>query len=215
MTRRDYYFIDATEADTYIVSCEESEDRWIVKLERTIFHPRGGGQLADTGWLNDCPVLAVELHGEAIHHIVGRPLGLGPVRQRLHADTRSLHTRLHSAGHLIGHAGIAQGLMPSKAQHWPGESRVVFQCENSQCIDLAAMASAIEKLIEQDLVRSCEIRNGQRMIGFGELSAFPCGGTHVRSLAEIGAIRLLDVKRRQNQLSVSYELCATNSSTLI
>jgi len=202
------------EADTYIVSCEESGDRWIVQLERTIFHPRGGGQLADTGWLNDCPVLAVELHGEAIHHIVGRPLGLGPVRQRLHADTRSLHTRLHSAGHLIGHAGIAQGLMPSKAQHWPGESRVVFQCENSQYLNVAAMASAIEKQIEQDLVRTCEIRDGQRMIGFGELPAFPCGGTHVRSLADIGAVCLLDIKRKKNQLTVSYELSAITNFTL-
>jgi Ser-tRNA(Ala) deacylase AlaX len=103
--------------------------------------------------------------------------------------------------------------MPSKAQHWPGESRVVFQCENSQCLDVAAMASAIEEQIEQDLVRSCEIRDGQRMIGFGELPAFPCGGTHVRSLADIGAVRLLDVKRKKNQLTVSYELSTSTNFT--
>lgn len=206
MTKRDYFFLDAMEADTYITSCEEDQGRWIVQMERTIFHPRGGGQLADTGWLDDCRVLAVELQGEAIHHIVGRPLSIGPVHQLLDADTRFLHSRLHSAGHLIGHAGIEQGFMPSKAQHWPGESRVVFQCESSQYLDITAMARAIEVLIEHDLVRNCEIRNGHRMIGFGELPAFPCGGTHVRSLADIGPVRLIEVKRKKNQFTISYEL---------
>jgi Ser-tRNA(Ala) deacylase AlaX len=66
MTRRDYYFSDVVEADSHIVSCEESEGRWSVQLEGTVFHPQGGGQLADAGWIDDCPVLAVEAHGEAV-----------------------------------------------------------------------------------------------------------------------------------------------------
>lgn len=206
MTSRDYYFSDVVEADSHIVSCEESEGRWSVQLERTIFHPQGGGQLADAGWIDDCPVLAVEARGEAVHHLVERPLHIGPVHLRLDAHIRSLHARLHSAGHLIGHAGIAQGLTPTKAQHWPGASKVVFQCEDDQSLDLAAMASVIDAMIEQNLARSCEMRDGLRVVGFGQLPAFPCGGTHVRSLADIGAVRLLELKRKKNQLTLSYDL---------
>lgn len=206
MTKRDYYFSDEIEAYSNIISCEKSEGRWSVQLDGTIFHPRGGGQLADRGWIDDCQVLAVETRGEAVLHVVDRPLAIGPVRLRVDEETRSLHARLHSAGHLIGYAGIAQGLTPSKAQHWPDASRVVFLCDDDQSLDLAAMAFAIEVMIEQDLERSCEIKDGLRVVSFGQLSAFPCGGTHVRSLADIGVVRLLEMKAKKNQLTISYAL---------
>ncbi len=206
MTRRDYYLSDKIEADSHIISCEKIEGHWSVRLDGTLFHPQGGGQLADVGWINDCQVLAVEACGEAIHHLVERPLAIGPARLRVDAKIRSLHARLHSAGHLIGHAGIAQGLTPIKAQHWPNASRVVFQCENSQSPDLSAMAWTIEAMIEQNLARNCEIQNGLRVVGFGQLPVFPCGGTHVRSLADIGAVRLLEMKRKKNQLTISYTI---------
>lgn len=209
MTRRDYYFSDATEADSCIVACEASEGRWKVQLESTIFHPQGGGQPSDAGWIDDCPVLAVEAHGETLLHLVARPLDIGSARLRLDRRIRCLHARLHSAGHLIGHAGIAQGFIPHKAQHWPGASRVVFECKDGQDLDLATMVGAIAGMIEQNLARNSVMRDGLRVVSFGPLPAFPCGGTHVRSLADIGAVRLLEMKRKKNQLTISYDLCLT------
>jgi Ser-tRNA(Ala) deacylase AlaX len=153
MTRRDYYFSDELEADTRVVACEESDGRYSVELEHTIFHPQGGGQLADAGWINGSPVLAVESHGDAIHHIVSQPLPLGDARLKINAETRALHSRLHSAGHLIGHVGMAWGMTPSKAQHWPNASRVVFQFDGSTAPDLAVLEAEVQALLRRSLER--------------------------------------------------------------
>ena len=34
-----------------VLSCEESENGWLVELDRTIFYPTGGGQPCDMGTL--------------------------------------------------------------------------------------------------------------------------------------------------------------------
>lgn len=45
-----------------------------------------------------------------------------------------------------------------------------------------------------------------RQVGFGELPAYGCGGTHVATLAEIGAVSVTGVKMKKGQLIVQYEL---------
>ena len=46
----------------------------------------------------------------------------------------------------------------------------------------------------------------QRAISFGELPGYPCGGTHVRSLAELGTVNVLNVSQKKGVLSVRYTL---------
>ena len=46
-----------------VLSCEESENGWLVELDRTIFYPTGGGQPCDTGTLGGADVTETLLHG--------------------------------------------------------------------------------------------------------------------------------------------------------
>ncbi|RTF84656.1 alanyl-tRNA editing protein, partial [Serratia marcescens] len=43
-------------------------------------------------------------------------------------------------------------------------------------------------------------------VGFGELPAYGCGGTHVAALGEVGAIAITGLKMKKGQLNVQYEL---------
>ncbi|RTG33316.1 alanyl-tRNA editing protein, partial [Serratia marcescens] len=45
-----------------------------------------------------------------------------------------------------------------------------------------------------------------RQVGFGELPAYGCGGTHVAALGEVGAIAITGLKMKKGQLNVQYEL---------
>ena len=51
-----------------VLSCEESENGWLVELDRTIFYPTGGGQPCDTGALGTALVTHVPEHSGAIAH---------------------------------------------------------------------------------------------------------------------------------------------------
>ncbi len=51
MTERVYYTSDATDGRAQIIACTaEADGRYAIELDRTLFHPQGGGQPADCGW---------------------------------------------------------------------------------------------------------------------------------------------------------------------
>lgn len=57
MTERLYYTSDATQGQANIMSClAEPDGRYAITLDRTLFHPQGGGQPSDAGWIGDAAV---------------------------------------------------------------------------------------------------------------------------------------------------------------
>lgn len=126
MTQRLFFTDDNLTTELEVVDCTPHANQFAVILRSTIFHPQGGGQPCDTGWLGDSQVLRVLQEQDLIVHYVNQPLMPGLVQARVDAQHRALHTRLHSAGHLIGNVGETLGWMPIKANHWPGEGRITF-----------------------------------------------------------------------------------------
>lgn len=103
MTERVYYTSDATDGRAQIIACTaEADGRYAIELDRTLFHPQGGGQPADRGWIAGQLVETVVVRGERVLHILSQPLPLGEVEMKIDASARQLHARLHSAGHLLG-----------------------------------------------------------------------------------------------------------------
>ncbi len=99
MTERLYYTCDNTEGPANLLSCSaEPDGRYAVALDRTLFHPQGGGQPADAGWIDEIPVETVIARDDDVLHIVATPIEPGVVKLRVDASQRQLHARLHSAG---------------------------------------------------------------------------------------------------------------------
>lgn len=91
---------------TFDAEVVEVQDQNVV-LDRTALYPRGGGQMADRGWLEAdgqrWPVVAVEKRGATVFHTVqGEPPAVG---QRVHGiidwDFRYHMMRTHSALHVL------------------------------------------------------------------------------------------------------------------
>lgn len=209
MTEALYLASDDLECTGRVLSCRKTQEGlWAVVCDRTVFHPQGGGQPSDIGWINEVVVRKVIHTPEAIVHLCEAALG-GEVSMAVDAKTRRLNSRLHSAGHIIGFVGDEHGWHATKGNHFPGESRVVFEPENPKAIQLTeaeVLQSEVKALISKKLERRITEIDGLRYLTWGDLRAYPCGGTHVANTEEIGKVTISKIKMKKGQISVSYSL---------
>ncbi len=206
MTERLYYTHDALECTARLIRTSLQDDgRYAVVLDQTLFHPQGGGQPADKGWINGVVVESVLQQDDEIIHLLAQPLPREEVTLQVDAVSRALHTHLHSAGHLIGYAGELHGWQPIKAHHWPGEGRITFNATGSASVpDIDALSEHIARWQAAALPRIVTFDAGRRNVRFGDLPAYGCGGTHVPSLAALGQVVISNIKIKKGQLIVYY-----------
>jgi misacylated tRNA(Ala) deacylase len=77
-----------------------------VLLDRSAFHPGGGGQVSDTGWVEHAggvvAVTGVETDGDGFWHVLAEPIELaGAVMLRVDAARRSRVAQLHTDSHIL------------------------------------------------------------------------------------------------------------------
>lgn len=207
MTNRLFFETDALAMDVDVLSCTPDGEEFAVILLATIFHPQGGGQPSDTGYIGDNQVLRiVQQQGQLIHYLA-KFIAPGTYYARVDNERRLLNTRMHSAGHLIGNIGESYGWLPVKAHHWPGEGRVSFkQTKIPQPIDINIIQADLDQFIQQDLPRNISVQGDFREVGFGDLSAYACGGTHVSSLRVLGKVTVQSISEKKGILSVNYRV---------
>ena len=207
MTNRLFFETDALAMDVDVLSCTPDGEEFAVILLSTIFHPQGGGQPSDTGYIGDNQVLRiVQQQGQLIHYLT-KFIAPGTYYARVDNERRLLNTRMHSAGHLIGNIGESYGWLPVKAHHWPGEGRVSFkQTKSPQPIDIDIIQADLDQFIQQDLPRNISVQSDFREVGFGDLSAYACGGTHVSSLRALGKVTVQSISEKKGIMSVNYRV---------
>lgn len=211
MTQALYFESDSTTGSARVLSCQPMDDGlWAVVLDRTLFHPQGGGQPSDVGTINGIAVRKVIHTEDEIVHLTEQPLS-GEAALCVNEDKRRLHSRLHSAGHLVGLVGDQLGWHAVGGNHFPGEARVMFKPEHpelfSELIDASEFENRVNQLIHENL--ECTITEnaeGFRTVTWGNLPAYPCGGTHVQNTSEIGRVRITKIKFKKGQITVFYQL---------
>ena len=209
MTEALYLNSDDLKATATVVSCEPLEDGlWAVQLDKTIFHPQGGGQPTDIGFINDIAVKKVIHTPDGIIHWLTAPVE-GTVQLTVDETRRSLNTRLHSAGHIIGLIGDRRGWHATRGNHFPGESRVIFEPTDPSTIvlpDPSTFENEVNGIIALGLSRQITEVNGLRTVTWGELEPYPCGGTHVMDTRDIGTVHISKIKLKKGLISVSYSV---------
>lgn len=212
--------------DSYLRECDATvigTDGAAVILDRTVCYPLGGGQPGDTGtmnWRGGSTRIVDTRYGDggAIRHILddgGEHPAVGDaVRVDLDWDRRYRHMRMHTAMHLLGavlHYGVTGGNISAE------KSRLDFDMEDT--VDKEAVAAALEALVagdhpvscrwitaaeldaQPDLVRTMSVQppRGQGKVRLLEIEGVdlqPCGGTHLKSTAEVGRVRIGKVEKK-------------------
>lgn len=213
-------------------------------LDQTVFYPQGGGQPYDTGVIESPAgkfiVEEVRLIDGIVRHI-GYFEGDAATRHatwkprfqvacRVDAERRMLHSRIHSAGHLVDFAVAELMLpwMPGKGYHFPQGPYVEYE---------GMLGDADKEKLKADIGRIATdtIRNGKdvsvrfmpkeemlsvcrfvpenipadkpgRMVVFGGDFGVPCGGTHVRNLSEIRGLTIRKIKQEGQNIRVGYDV---------
>lgn len=212
--------------DSYLKECDATVAVVVnsaVVLDRTVFYALGGGQPGDTGtmsWDGGNATIVDTRYGEGgvIHHILAegepRPTVGGAVHVTLDWDRRHRHMRMHTAMHLLGSVlqyGVTGGNISAE------KSRLDFDMEES--VDKEAVTTALEALVagdhavscrwiseaeldaQPDLVRTMSVqpprgKGSVRLLEIQGVDLQPCGGTHLRSTAEVGKIRIGKVEKK-------------------
>ncbi|CEL01912.1 hypothetical protein ASPCAL01488 [Aspergillus calidoustus] len=235
-----------------------------VVTQQTIFYAQGGGQASDTGFIvretqrgqsqdqdDRFEVLLVRknLDGMIIHfgrflaaeRQVSQPSSsfFSPdqtVSLSIDRAKRNYHSRLHTAGHILGLAmhqlepilGRRQEL---KANHFPGEASLEFEGLLYNDKHKSLIQEKVDEIVAQALPVKCswwdpaqveakkeELRlvEGRleevgamgrvRVAEIADLDASPCGGTHVESTALTGRITIRKISRVKGGSRVSYEV---------
>ena len=212
--------------DSYLRECRATvsdADEGAVMLDRTIFYPLGGGQPGDTGrisWDSGSATIVDTRYGDggSIRHVVAEGdaiPGIGTVLQiEIDWDRRYRHMRMHTALHLLGTVlqyGVTGGSIGAE------KSRLDF--DMVEPVDKDAVNAALQALVADDhavtcrwitdeelaakpeLVRTMSVQPPKgagkvRLLEIEGVDLQPCGGTHLKSTSEVGAVRLGKVEKK-------------------
>lgn len=201
-----------TELDSEVVECGEDSGVPFAVLADTIFYPEGGGQPSDRGAIAGIAVVDVQKSGDAIRHFVQHPLRPGPVHLDIDWARRWDHMQQHTGQHLLTAVALRDFGWPTTAFHLgPEVSDIELDVPQLGQEDIKRLEEACSKEIraarlvrhrtaevadfERLGVRSRRLPEGfagtVRLVEIDGLDLNTCGGTHLRSTAEIGTLCLL------------------------
>ncbi|MEA5457331.1 hypothetical protein SPF06_21655 [Sinomonas sp. JGH33] len=212
----DTYLTDAS-ATVVAAGTEDGTGSAWVAVSPNIFHPKGGGQPSEEGTVDGVAVTPAR-DDDGLVILAGAPSALtvgDAVVCSLDAEKRRLHAALHTAGHVLGALGEARGWQHSGHSHFPGQARLDFDPEGHEgelaTPDLReAVRADLQEAMDMALARGGAVTAsmddaGHRTVTIDGVNAEPCGGTHVRTLADLANVRILEVKVKRGAIKVRYQ----------
>ena len=195
-----------------------------IELDRTIFYAQGGGQQGDTGVMiranGERITIMNTRKGDSIDSVLHVPATAMPhlepgeaLNLEIDWDRRYAMMRLHTALHVMSCVVIAP---VTGGNISPDKGRLDFDIEMS-LLDAERITRETNALIARgvatetvwitdaeldarpELVKTMSVQPPRgagrvRLLKIPGIDLQPCGGTHVRNIAEIGAIRVLKIR---------------------
>jgi alanyl-tRNA synthetase len=217
-----------TQANILKVVPEKRTQAYLV-LDRTIFHPKGGGQPSDRGKMTSTQFAleikkAIHNQGVVIHwaKIVNGAPSTGPVSCELDWAYRYLVMRRHTAAHLLDHClAKTNSTRVETTDSWLDEPCYVgYRGNPPDALTIDRAQELADKMIaagapvnidfltpEQSKQVLKSAPNFERLPDLQEIrtvtiegcDSIPCGGTHVSNIKEIGRMSILKAEQMPDQ----------------
>jgi alanyl-tRNA synthetase len=229
MTERLYYS-DAycTEFDASLLASPTLEGRPAAVLDRTYFYPTSGGQPNDLGTLGERQVVDVVAGDGVIYHLLDAPLDPAAVGRPMHGvidwARRYDHMQQHSGQHLLSqlfarlyeaetvsvHFGATEstldldvvGLEPAQVEAAERYANDLLYT----ALPITAYTVDETEILRVPLRRPPAVSGQIRIVEIAGFDYSACGGTHVRTTAEIAPVKLVRQERRRGQTRLTF-LC--------
>ena len=216
------YYTDAYRTTFAGTVIDRDADGTRVYLDATAFYPTSGGQPHDLGTLAGVPVTDVVDEGDRIAHVLASPLpeGASTADGTIDWERRFDHMQQHTGQHLI--SAVFEDLFgfPTVSVHFgPDYSTLDLQVESvsrQQLLMAEARANTLvgearpvvvtfEDATTAAGLRKASDREGTlRIVSITGLDRSACGGTHVRSTAEIGVVLLRSVEKVRKTIRIEF-----------
>ena len=221
--------------DVNVLKVVQEKSSAYLALDRTIFHPRSGGQPSDFGTIEGSSYRvnvkrAMNQSGVIIHFgkVEGKP-DLGPTTCKIDWANRFLMMRRHTAAHLLDHClTTVTSSHVETTDSWLGDDPYVgYGGPLPTGLALNGLQDLANDLIRRGLnvgIETMDRVDAERLIADapniarlpkseklrivtikGHLS-IPCGGTHVLNLKEIGSLEVQRIAPAETGFRLHFEV---------
>ncbi len=226
MTDRLYYDDSSLlEFEASITAVRRDDERFVTTLNRSAFYPTSGGQQHDTGRLNGVPVTGViELDEGRVGHITDRPAGSPGevIHGQVDAARRLRHCRQHTAQHILSqtfltlfghetlsvHLGEEYGAIELDVRRIEDEEIVKAEIRANQIVfeNRPVTVGWFNRSEAEELpLRKLPVdRESIRVVNVDGFDWSACGGTHCRSTAEVGLVKLVGRELMRGHVLVKF-----------
>lgn len=196
-----------------MLDCRPVKDKYEVVLDRTAFFPEGGGQYADTGYLDDVEVLDVKEREDVIFHTTAAPLEIGRmVAGRIDWEQRFDRMQQHTGEHMVSglihrrfgydnvgfHLGSDYCTMDFNGPIQREALKEIEQEANRavfQNLDIQISYPSKKELKELEYRSKIEIDGQVRIVTVPGYDVCACCAPHVKRTGEIGLIKLVGMAK--------------------
>ena len=210
-----------TTISAHVISCGTDENGLYVILDKTIAHPKGGGQPSDRGYIEleeeRFPILDVVEDDGMVRHYIKTERKIEDFKDKdvilvIDWKYRLRNMQYHTALHILWRSTINVLKNPELVSSAITEKNgyLVFKYEKAISKDeLKEIENLTNKVISEN--RNVKIRwydppeypgwkvdpitNKVRAIEVEDWDITPCGGTHVLHTAEIRLVRVIDLEK--------------------
>ena len=209
------------EFEATVFECIPVGKFWNIVLDKTAFFPEGGGQYADTGFLNDAKVLDVQEKSDIIFHKLNQPLEPGTcVSGKINWEERFMKMQQHTGEHIVSglvhahfgynnvgfHLGSEDCTMDFNGEITKEELLKIEYLANEAVVknlEVQVTYPAKEELQNLEYRSKIEIEGQVRIVTIPGYDVCACCAPHVSRTGEIGLIKLTNVVRYKGGVRVT------------
>lgn len=211
------------EIDANVVEKRYVDNKFYIKLDRTIFYPHlSGGQPGDKGYINDIEVLESYEEGDDIVHVLPRNVSGNKVKVSINWDRRMDIMQQHTGQHLLSavfyklFSGETVGFNVGDEYVYVDITLPDLSEEDAEKIELLANKiiqsnfniksyyvdeNQLDKL---DLKISSKVKSDIRIVEIESFDYNPCGGTHLKNTGELGILKIRKWEHRKDNIRVEF-----------
>lgn len=209
-----------SEFETIVENCFEEKGKIKVILKETAFYPEGGGQPADTGFINNVKVLDVQEKDGIIYHTVDSKIEINKsVKCKINFEERLNNMQSHTAEHIVSGL-ICKKFNSTNVGFHIGKDFVTMDFnvsiseENIREIEKEANHAVYKNLpilintYSKEEAKNLNYRSKKELnedIRIVEIPGYDicaCCGIHVNTTGEIGLIKLLKVEKYKSGVRI-------------
>ena len=199
------------ELKTEVIASGELDGRPWAVLADTLFYAEGGGQPADHGRLNGVDVTDVRRGDQDVLHFLSAPVPAGPAALELDWNRRYDPMQQHTAQHLLSALAAGRYGWVTTSFHLGSrqcdveldtpaiETGALHELEEFAMAAVRDARAVTARRVSAEAYARLDIRSrglpeshsgDVRLVEIEGLDVTTCGGTHLRSTAEIEALQL-------------------------